>query len=60
MQLEIRGLTKTFAGMRALNNLDLTIDGSGSLAVIGPLEAAKPPCCAFSADWKRRIAGASS
>lgn len=36
MQLEIRGLTKTFAGMRALDHLDLSIHGSGSLAVIGP------------------------
>ena len=36
MQLEIRGLTKTFAGMKALDGLDLTVDAKGSLAIIGP------------------------
>ena len=36
MQLEIHGLTKTFAGMKALDALDLTVCNSGSLAIIGP------------------------
>ncbi len=36
MQLEIRGLTKTFGGMKALDSLDLSMNATGSLAIIGP------------------------
>jgi polar amino acid transport system ATP-binding protein len=36
MQLEIRNLTKVFDGMKALDNLNLEISGTGSLAIIGP------------------------
>ena len=36
MQLEIRGLTKRFGAMAALDGLDLSVDACGSLAVIGP------------------------
>lgn len=36
MQLEIKGLTKTFGNMKALDNLDLSVTATGSLAIIGP------------------------
>jgi len=36
MQLDIRGLTKTYEGMKALDNLNLSISQTGSLAIIGP------------------------
>lgn len=36
MQLEIRDLSKAYAGMKALDNLSLTVGPTGSLAIIGP------------------------
>ncbi|MDD2533239.1 MAG: amino acid ABC transporter ATP-binding protein [Eubacteriales bacterium] len=36
MQLEVRGLTKAYGPMKALDNLDLAVQDCGSLAIIGP------------------------
>ena len=39
--LNIKGLTKDFRGLRAMDNIDLTVGGHEILGVIGPNGAGK-------------------
>lgn len=59
--IEIKGLQKAYpidgGTLRVLRGIDLYLPEGAITVVLARVAAARPPCCGWSVDWRRRTAG---